>query len=102
MVIETKQEVKNLLNAGMEIVTKNDMLNRLNELGYKISPGPMSFNYTNVGNTVHYEARSIYLLEADTGISAFNVDARRDDKFKALQDLISSTFVYDNGRIWEM
>lgn len=34
-----------------------------------------------------YPACSTGLREADTGLSAFNVDARRDSAFKAMQEL---------------
>lgn len=40
--------------------------------------------------------------EADTGLSAFNVDARRDDRFTALQELRRHAYCVSHGAIVEV
>lgn len=42
------------------------------------------------------------VVEADTGLSAFNVNARRDDQFKALQQLRQYAYSVSRGAIIEV
>ncbi len=86
--------------AGMEKMELNSALNYLDFLGYKLKP-ENCFNYFNGSNDTKYPARSIYLVEKDTGLSAFHIDARRDENFKKLQTFRRSVFVSAKGRVWE-
>jgi hypothetical protein len=50
-----------------------------------------------------YPATNLYVVEADTGMSAFHVDARRDENFRKLQELRFRGALYAivRGRILE-
>jgi hypothetical protein len=49
-----------------------------------------------------YPANSWCPIQADNGLSAFNVDARRDANFKALQKLRNDIFAVYAGFIIEV
>ena len=99
--MDTQKEIESMVNAGMTQLTKNDFLNELNRLGYQVYK-TNCFNYINGSNENTYKAKSIYIVENDSGLSFANIDARRDDNFKALQKMRFECFVYDSGRIWEL
>lgn len=86
---------------GIKRLTKGQFLDKLEALGYKLET-ELCENYHNTANKVPYLAKSIYIAQKDNGVSAYNVNARRDDNFKALQQLRQETFVFDNNRIWEL
>lgn len=80
--------------------TKAELTERLRSLGYSISPLSSSY-LNNLNPGPPYKARSIYVIESDTGLSAFHVDARRDLNFRILQDEVRGD--YDvRGVIWEI
>jgi hypothetical protein len=94
-------ERKAMLAAGMEELSKDELLNRLDRLGYKISAAG-SFSYFNGGNANRFPARSIYLIEKDSKLSFANINARRDQNFEALQQLRKSSFAIVAGRLYEL
>lgn len=49
-----------------------------------------------------YPSNSWYPIQADDGLSAFHVDARRDYNFKALQNLRNEIFAVHAGYIIEV
>lgn len=49
-----------------------------------------------------YPANSWYPIQADDGLSAFHVDARRDENFKAMQVLRGEIFAVHAGYIIEV
>ncbi len=49
-----------------------------------------------------YPANSWHPVQADDGLSAWNVNARRDDNFKALQKLRNDIFAVHAGYIIEV
>lgn len=49
-----------------------------------------------------YPAISTGLKELDSGLSAFNVSARRDDRFRAMQVLRGEVFAVTQGAILEV
>lgn len=49
-----------------------------------------------------YPCVTFGVVEADTGLSAFNVNARRDDQFKALQQLRQYAYSVSRGAIIEV
>lgn len=59
-------------------------LRYLDSIGYTHVPED-TFTYFNDGNSPR-RTKSYYLIEKDTKIGAFNVNARRDDNFKKLQN----------------
>ena len=82
-------------------ITKVALDSKLAELGYKISEED-SFNYVNKGNPPQvWNARSCYIVEADTNIGFANIYARRDGNFKALQELRGQEFIINN-RVYEL
>ena len=80
---------------------KNEFLRLLDSLGYRIAQN-MSFNYRNRLNAEAYDARSICIVEKDTGLSFANIHARRDSDFEALQLLRRTETVVVRGRVWEL
>lgn len=98
---ETELEAFVMLQSGMEILTADEVIQQLDELGYRIN-NSMSFNYFNTSNERKYKARFCYIIEKDSGLSFGNADARRDENFKTLQALRRYSFGWNNGRIWEL
>ncbi len=86
---------------GVKQLTKTQFLDCLEDLGYALE-ADSCFNYHNTANKIPYLARALYYVEKDTGLSAFNVNARRDDNFRALQAMRRECFVFNNNRIWEL
>lgn len=86
----------------MEIMTIFEALKLISRLGYQIDKSS-SFSYTNNLNASGtYKARSLYLVQKDDKVSAFNVDARRDENFKKLQEFRRNVIVKSpRGIIWE-
>ena len=97
----TKEEIQRCLDGGMEQLSKEELEQELFDLGYKIDPTLMSFDYFNSGNETKYEARSIHISNKETGRSFCNIDEKRDPDFDKLQKLRSNCFVVHRGRFWE-
>lgn len=49
-----------------------------------------------------YPCTSLYPVQIDNGLSAWNVDARRDDNYQAFRTLRNSLFAIVQGRIVEV
>jgi len=49
-----------------------------------------------------YPANAWCPVQSDNGVSAWNVDARRDDNFKALQKLRNEVFAVHAGHVIEV
>ena len=95
----TELEVKRLVQNGMNELSQVEFLNELDQLGYKMKS---SYNYYNSSNCIKYLAKTIEIVEKDSGLSFANIKAKRDDNFKQLQNLRYTSFVYNRGRIWEI
>lgn len=81
--------------------TKKSVISKLSSLGYKISEKD-SFNYVNKGNPPEiWNARACYIIEKDSGLSFCNINARRDENFKLLQEYRKNDFII-NGRVYEL
>lgn len=80
--------------------TKRDLTKQLAAIGYRIDER-CSFNYRNNYNAEKYDARSVYLVEADTGIGFANIKARRDANFHKLQAMRGNNYLI-KGRIYEL
>ncbi len=92
-------EVKHSHECGMEQLTMATLDARLAELGYKRESDSrctcIARNLT-TGNS--YPCVTYGVKESDTGMSAFHFEARRDDKFKALQALRFNAFAVVRGQ----
>lgn len=86
----------------IDISSKSQLVRELSELGYKLDE-KLCFNYVNSHNGKPYKARSLYIVEDDTGISfAHYCKARRDENFKKLQYLRGNKRVVIKGRVYEL
>lgn len=104
----------NLLNAELERrrqtderqVTLAEMKQLLAALGYRLDR-TMDCRcaarwLTGPAAGASYPCITTGIKEADTGLSAFNVHARRDDNFQALQSLRGKIYSVTKGRIFEI
>ncbi|GHE75994.1 hypothetical protein GCM10019059_39180 [Camelimonas fluminis] len=72
------------------------------KLGYRLDRSldcRSTSRYLYSGRT--YPCCTTGVREADTGLSAFNCDARRDANFRAMQELRGSVFAVSRGAILE-
>jgi len=96
----TLQHVEAMKAAGMEPISSNELLARIEPLGYSISKA-LSFCYTNTLNGTPYLAKSVYIQCSKTKKSFANTESVRDN-LPALQEIRRNCFVFENGRIWEL
>ena len=91
-----------MLQRGMEEIRKDDFLQMLAELGYKIDSS--TFNYYNNLNELHYKARSMNYTDIKTKQSFAHFEQRYTNSanLDKLQKIRGHYFVYDKGRIWEL
>ena len=93
-------EIAVSLAAGMRRVTVAELDRELADLGYRRGKDSRcTCTAQNMATGNHYPCTTYGVDEADTGMSAFNVDARRDANFKALQALRFNTFAVSQGRM---
>lgn len=91
-------EHERLISLGLEPLTWDQVLARLNRIGYSAR---IDFRYFNRGNPKHYPAASIAIIDKTTGKSFANVDADRTN-LKALQEIRKNVTCLVNGRIAEL
>lgn len=96
----TQVERTRMLDAGMREITRTQLVQELEALGYEINP-ETSISYTNTYNAVPYKARAVGIKDTVTGLSFANVNACKKN-LGALQSLRLNTFVYYRGRILEI
>ena len=98
-----KREVEGYIQAGCERITLGEFDRRLQALGYKRDLSSrcsaMSLNLT-TGNS--FPAVTFNPMEIDTKRSAYHFESRRDDNFKALQEMRLSTVVVHRGAIYSV
>jgi hypothetical protein len=82
-------------------VTKKQLVDMLARLGYEIEEAS-SFNYFNTLNGAPYAARACYVIESDTGLGFANINARRDARFTALQEMRRNNEFWIKGRLYEL
>ena len=93
---------------GLYPVTIQTINERLKALGYRLDRSmdcrSLSRYMTGERAGKSYPCVSTYQVEIDTGLSAYNVDSRRDDNHKALQALRMSgeCFAVSCGAILEL
>lgn len=105
MADQLTHQIASLRAHGCEVVSVAEMTRRFRALGYvldrsmdcrapaRIMTGP------DAGRS--YPCCTTGVREADTGLSAFNADARRDDAFRQMQDLRQTVFAVSRGALLE-
>lgn len=101
-------EIDHLVSNGSKQVSFEEMASMLKQLGYKISKkdGCYSRNRHMTGPCAgrSYPAFNLYVTEASSGLGASNVDARRDDNYKKMQEIRfnESFFSVAHGVIYKL
>lgn len=99
-------EVQRRLKAGDRQLTVEQIAEELRLLGYKMDRSMdarcQAKIMTGPAAGESYPCCTTYLKEADTGLSAFNVNARRDANFRALQQLRREVFAVVRGYVFEL
>ncbi len=91
-----------MLACGMLELSRREWLARIDAAGYRLERANC-FNYTNRHNAGHYRARCVSNYnDKQTGRSFAHYQERRDNRFRALQDMRKNCFVYERGRIYEL
>lgn len=96
-------EIDYRLSVGRQQLSVEEFGARFLELGYhlhRMDDCHCVAQYLDSGRT--YPCTTTGLLEDDTRKRAFNVEARRDDKFRAMQKLRGEIFAVSRGRILEV
>lgn len=91
------------LACGQEQLSVEEFGRRFLELGYclhRMDDCHCTAQYLDSGRT--YPCTTTGLLEADTRKRAFNVEARRDARFREMQELRGKIFAVSRGRILEV
>ena len=89
----TEREVSRLVKAGARQVSFADMQSAFAEIGYKFDRSMdcrASATDCNTGDT--FPNLALYPVQIDNGLSAWNIDARRDTNFIRLQALRNEIF----------
>lgn len=104
MKLTAKQQVSHdVEHNGARLVTLARMESELAKIGYRLDR-----DCDAVGDNLHltgplaghsYPAVNLYVVEADTGIGAHNVKARRDENHAAFRELRSTLFAIVRGRV---
>lgn len=91
---------------GQNPVKVNQMEATLNAIGYTLDRNKDCYSQnrwvTGDRTGESFPAINTGVRELDSGLSAWNVDARRDNNFKALQELRKSLFAVVRGRILQI
>jgi hypothetical protein len=102
---DLQQEIARREAAGCERLSVAAMAERFARLGYRLDRSldchGMARITTNDGESASYPCVTTGVKERDTGLSAFNVDARRDDTFRAMQELRQTVYAVTRGAILE-
>ena len=98
--MNTQEERQRMKREGMQEVSPRELELMLDDIGYYIDK-QNSFNYTNNLNAITYKAKSIKIRDKVSGLGFANIEADRKN-LKKLQEIRRNTFVYAQGRIWEV
>lgn len=96
----TKNEVARMIAAGMEQLTPRQLEERLERCGYRVDK-ESCFCYTNTANELSYKAKAMGYRHIASGGRFAHIDTPRDT-LPTLQGLRFGSFVFHNGRIWEL
>ena len=100
MMYDTKKEINSYLEFGCELISLDELKNRLDIIGYKIS-NEDSFNYINTSNEFTYRARSIYVSDKVGNIGAYNIYSKNRDNLHLLQEMRNNCVCVSKNRIYE-
>lgn len=95
-------EAATRINTGAELLSVSEMGERFRAIGYALDRNldcRSQARYLDSGLT--YPACTTGVKEADTGMSAFHYQARRDASFRAMQALRSQVFAISRNAILE-
>lgn len=95
---KVKAELERCRNAGVDVLKFEDLRQKVEKLGYTIDFKMIAYSIaTDCRTGETFNAVTFGIKESDTGLSAFNYEARRDDNFKALQELrLNTVSTYNN------
>lgn len=96
-------EIADRLRQGYRQLSIAHFAREIAEAGYTLDRSldcRSTARYLDDGRT--YPATSVYPKETDTGRSAYNIEARRDDNYRRLQQLRGEIFAVSHGRIVEL
>lgn len=96
-------EVASRLDMGCRQLTKAGIVQELAALGYQLDlHTACTGTATDCTSGRTYPCITNGVREIDTKMSAFHFEARRDDKFKALQQLRLDVFAVVGGKVWTL
>ena len=96
---EIKEIVAYLQSHGEEKITVAELDRRLAALGYERQTDMTAIGPVRCSDGVVYTGINYGVREIDTKMRAFHVDARRDSRFKELQEMRRRLFCVVSGRI---
>jgi hypothetical protein len=101
-------EIERRISSGAERITVAELQRRLLAIGYKLDKGSactcMARWLTGEAVGTSYPCKTYDVKQADNGLSAFNINARRDDNFRKLQAMRSEErfYIVSGGYMVEM
>jgi hypothetical protein len=102
---DLQQEIARREAAGCERLSVAGMAERFARLGYRLDRSldchGVARLTTTGGESLSYPCVTTGVKESDSGLSAFNVGARRDDTFRAMQELRQTVYAVSRGAILE-
>jgi hypothetical protein len=100
---ETELYRRHLSNSGMEEITKDEFLDMLEALNYKIDKS-MCTTYYNNYNALNYLAYGLSYTDKKTNLSYAHYSQKysNHENQSKLQKMRNRYFVFENGRIWDL
>lgn len=98
---ETKKEFNNLIEGGMDCISIDEFYYIIESCGYEVCQNT-TFDYVNTSNEFTYRAKSVSYIDKITKRSFAHFEERRDERYKRLQQMRATCFVYHQGVIWEL
>lgn len=101
-----QQEINARLADGWDQVTLREYLERFKAIGYTFDRScdcASTARYLTGERQGHtYPYLALYPLQADNRLSAWNVEARRDENYEAFKRLRNTLFAVSRGRVVEI
>lgn len=100
---ETELYRRHLLNSGMEELSKEDFLQMIENLNYKIDKS-MCNTYYNSYNALPYNAFGLSYTDKKTkkSFAHFEQTMCNGENLDKLQKIRQHYFVFEGGRIWDL
>lgn len=102
---DVAKEVESRLKKGNICVPIDVLHEKVKAIGYRFEKGMNCYGVSrymtgeDAGRS--YPANNLYPVQADNGVSAFSIDARRDANYEALKEIRHSFFAVSNGCLVE-